>query len=473
MYSNFGRATMEIMRSIERGGYPDPADIRELFEEKNFAIPTFAQNLWDSLTTAYPCALQMKMVRSFLNAGYEAAAQYLPENRQQAWLDHCSKGNVSEPDDAQALVREFLGSVCISNPICRPCSCKKRLIDFYERFENSRESAKRLINCWLTGTIVPNKKETFIRLGYALSLRAYPIGYEPDAQERKGEINRFLCFMCGQNPLHLSEPSEAVHWFCLKDPGDLSPFENYVRAMDMIDNISSNDSGCDMTGVFTMKVGESLERVKTEDELVAMISSGGLFIHDSYYTAKRHFRRFLEDYEIVLDNCGLLDEQVRRGRMPTKEQSLRLIKLIELFSKGASVNAGELSDYLSRYSISDVLYASGRLKDVLNGTAQTDRTLLMLTVMAMNYGIRYDSALSMVSETDELTDQRSFNDFCNTLSDILKRCSMAPLYPRRRLDFMVLYAYYLMSRRPKGTMCQSLSWYFASAIKESMNKTDG
>lgn len=472
MYSNFGRATMEIMRSIESGGYPDPADIGELFDKKDFALPTFAQNLWQSLAAAYPCALQIKMTRSLIDEGYQAAAAYLPENRRQAWYDYYGESNASEPDDVQTLVRGFLGSVCISSPICRPCSCKKRLIDFYERFENSRESAKRLINCWLTGTIIPNKKETFIRLGYALSLRAYPIGYEPDAQERKREINRFLCFMCGQNPLHLSDPSEAVHWFCLKDPGELSPFENYVRAMDIIESISQNDRVYDRTGVFTMRAGESLERVKTEDELIAMISSGGLFIHDSYYTAKRHFRRFLEDYEIVLDNCGLLDEQVRRVRMPTKEQSLRLLKLIDLFSKGAAVDTDELSDYLSRYSLSDVLYASGRLKDVLNGTAQTDRTLLMLTVMAMNYGIRYDTALSMVSETDELTDQGSFDDFCNMLSDILKRCSMAPLYPRRRLDFMVLYAYYLMSRRPKGTMCQSLSWYFASAIRESVNKTD-
>jgi len=122
-------------------------------------------------------------------------------------------------------------------------------------------------------------------------------------------------------------------------------------------------------------------------------------------------------------------------------------------------------EQLEKYTLGDILHASDRLDAIINGDALPERSLLLLTMLAQNCAQCYDSQSNTLDESDDFTDMLSFDEYFRSLSDALRAAAMAPLYPRRRLDFVVLYSYHLIKKDiARGNIPDALSGYMVKAL---------
>lgn len=452
------KSTIQIIQNLSSGEYTDPFAVRALISKDGMRPDSFAERFWQMLHLAGQCPVAERLCT-------EGAAAVLPEQWREQW-EEISNASEGAPDRLAAV--DFLRRICINKPLCRPCRCKERVIsllaDTMGGDTKARNSAKRNVSNWLTD-MQPLERSTYIKLCYALGLRTLD---ERGEAEKAKDANRFLSLCCAQNPLHLSDAEESIHYFCLRYPfgkelsaqEDYSGIDNYNYALSLIERINTDGRTADDTWMFTVEAGQMIDRLRTEDEILAYVRACRNHESDEYYTAKRVLLDFTEAYEDVLSASE------NNARMPagiTKDESRRAVAAFERLDCDISA-LREISGYTER--LGDVLYASGAVKEIAAGERPMSRTVLLLCLLAQNCGAVFSPEEMDMVQTEDFTDIRSFNEFFRMLNATLEDCSMAAMNPRRRLDFLVLYSYFLFSRDAMlGEIPDAFSAYMAKAIE--------
>ena len=481
----YNTQTLKLLDDLRQGEYDDPFALRKYLENSDRVLTSFSQELWATALMRYPCANFAKLcadcdaaLTSGRDAG-QAAAKRFEGKKQEDWLRFYSRRPIQTRADIVPVVSAYLRETCLSSPLCRPCDCKKRLVDFFTETSGGMnyESAKRNVNNWLSGASKPADRRTYIALCYALGLRILPGTAAPISADR------FLSFVCDQNPLHVRDAEEAVHYFCLRRPMGqaLSPGDdydtagNYRYAADLLDRIKEAGQGGSSVGSerYTIQSRQYLDGVEKEEELVAHLSRAPKEEH-RYHTASIILKRFCREYEEYLENetqFADLDlgeayrEEWSKKKPLTKQAAADMIHLlIEL--EPEQLKAAGAGEFARQHSLSDALYRSEIVGQMAGGELPMERAVVVLTALTLNYGIIYDAGRKRMRQTKELSNIPTFNHFCRTLSDMLEHCTMAPLYPKRRLDFLVLYAYLRMTKDVnKHQTVGALSDYLAMAVQ--------
>jgi len=458
---NNSRNTIQIMQRLSGGEYSDPFEVRSIISKNTMRPDSFALRFWRVLHIASECPVAAR----FAAEGAQGVTQLIPAAKQAEWAALNSR---DEPMDQLALV-DFLHGICVGKPLCRPCRCKDRVISFLAQCmggdEKAHNAAKRNVSNWLTDKL-PLDRETYIRLCYALGLRT--LG-ERDGVEKAKDANRFLSLHCTQNPLHLSNAEEAVHYYCLRYPfgreldaaADYSGADNYRYALSLIGRIGTVPLKTDDSWMFTAEAGRTIDRLRTEEDILSYAQSCRTHQSDEYYTAKCVLRDFIAAYEDELAISGRM--RIRMSAGISKEEARQVMAAFELLESDISA-LGVISGYAER--LGDVLYASGIAGEIVDGQRPMSRTVLLLCLLAQNCGAVFSAEQVDIVQTEDFTDARSFNDFFRLLNVTLEDCSMAPTNPRRRLDFLILYTYYLFSRDAlMGGMPDAFSVYMGRAAE--------
>jgi len=474
------KSTIQIIQTLSSGEYSDPFAVRALISKDGMRPDSFAERFWQMLHLAGQCPVTER----FCTEGAQGMSAALPESWKGQWEEmNCAAEKVSEKPDAVG----FLRGICINKPLCRPCRCKERVIGFLADTlggdPKARNSAKRNVSNWLTDK-QPLERETYIKLCYALGLRA--LGESGDVEKAK-DANRFLSLCCAQNPLHLSDAEESIHYFCLRYPfgkelsaqEDYSGIDNYNYALSLIERIDAEGITADDSWMFTVEAGQMIDRLRTEEEILAYARACRSHDSDEYYTAKRVLLDFIEAYEdILLMDSEKDDDKKKKDQVKDANKSRRMLagipkeearRVVAAFERlDCDISAlGEISGYTER--LGDVLYASGSLKEIADGERPMSRTVLLLCLLAQNCGAVFSQEQMDMVQTDDFTDVRSFNEFFRMLNAALEDCSMSTLNPRRRLDFLVLYSYFLFSRDAMmDGIPNAFSAYMAKAVERIM-----
>ena len=457
-----GKSTIQIMQELSGGEYTDPFQVRSLITRDTMRPDSFAERLWRMLHMATVCPV----VEKFCRDGAAAMTAALPEEWREEWQKSFAGG---EGQAGQLTAVDFLRRVCVNKPLCRPCRCKDRVISFLAGVQGgdtkARNAAKRNVSNWLTDRL-PLDRDTYIKLCYALGLRA--LG-ESGEKEKAKDANRFLSLHCTQNPLHLSDAAEAVHYYCLRRPlgrelpteEDYDGMENYDYALSLIRRIGTAEQSIDDTWMFTAETGRTIDHLRTEEEILAYAQACVSHRGDEYFTARCVLKDFIVTYEEELKLSGRTGVRMLAG--VTKEESRRVVAAFERLDCDISV-LEEISHYSER--LGDVLYASGVAAEIADGQRPMSRTVLLLCLLAQNCGAVFSPEQTDMVQTDDFSDARSFNEFFRLVNATLEDCSMAALNPRRRLDFLILYSYFLFSRDAlMGEIPNAFSAYLTQAIR--------
>lgn len=456
------KSTIQIMRELSGGEYSDPFLVRAAISRDGMRPDSFAVRFWRALHMSGACPL----TETFRTQGAEGVAAALPKGWSEDWENRCKENGVQP---TQLTLVDYLYGICVKKPLCRPCRCKDRVISFLAQTlggdEKARNAAKRNVSNWLTDKL-PLDRETYIKLCYALGLRALGEGTE---EEKARSADRFLSLCCAQNPLHLSDAEEAVHHYCLRYPlgqelpaeEDYSGTDNYSYALSLIERIGTAEFTADDSWMFTAEAGAAVDRLRSEEDILAYAQSCRSHQSDEYYTAKCVLGDFMTAYEDELAISGEKSKRMRAG--VTKEEARRTIAAFEQLDCDTSA-LEDISRYAGR--LADVLYASAAAEEIVSGRRPMSRTVLLLCLLAQNCGAVFSSEQMDMVQTDDFTDVRSFNEFFRMLNATLNDCSMAPMNPHRRLDFLILYSYFLFSRGAMmGEMPDAFSVYMARAVE--------
>ena len=480
----YNTQTLKLLDDLRQGEYDDPFALRKYLENSDRVLTSFSQELWATALMRYPCANFAKLCEicsaaldSAQDAGQAAAKQFEGKKRED-WLRFYSRRPIQTRADIVPVVSAYLRETCLSSPICRPCDCKKRLVDFFTETSGgmSYESVKRNVNNWLSGASKPADRRTYIALCYALGLRILPGTSAPISADR------FLSFVCDQNPLHVRDAEEAVHYFCLRRPmgrelpvgSEYDTVGNFRYAVSLLDRIEAGQTERPAeTERYTIQSRQYLDGVEKEEELVAHLSGAPKEEH-RYHTASIILKRFCREYEEYLENETQFSdwdlgeayrEERSKKKPPTKQAAIDMIHLLTELEPERLKAAGA-KEFAKQYSLSDALYRSEIVEQMAAGELPMERAVVLLTALTLNYGIIYDAGRKRMRQTRELSNIPTFNHFCRTLSDMLEHCTMAPLYPKRRLDFLVLYAYLRMTKDVnKHQTVGALSDYLAMAVQ--------
>jgi len=447
--------TMEIRRSLELGEFNDPVQVRRLLKSGKFRIQEFKEALWEAILSAFPCPKEAEIPGNLTAA------------KQKVWRDMCSV-------TPELSVHEHILDKCRCSNLCMQCECKKRIIDFFgEIGTGSDDTIRHRLASWLSGRVKNLDRTTCIQLCFAMNMRVHPAGVQLSDAEKQSDANRFLTLACRQPPLYTMKPEEAVYYFCLANPGERSNSENWKYACALRDRVSAMEAVEADEEMHTMYAVSVIESIRTEEELISFIRQSSVTEHELYATAKENCRLLFEQFDISDDVSNAIGEahaggRLRKKRNVLKKEAIRILDALSAYDECGNIDA-EIIDMLDRYEFGDILYCSDRLEAFLHDGDIPDRTLLLLTVLAQNCGMKYDTETNTLEESDDLTDLPSFGEYFASLSALMNNMCMAPLYPRRRMDFIVLYAYHMlqkdvMSERETG----ALSSYITGALKLTM-----
>ncbi len=453
--------TMQIKHSLEQGEYDDPSKVRALLKSGKFDLLEFKDALWEAVLTAFPCPKERGIPETLTAAKKNIWKQYAEEN----------------PEASQ---HDFVAEKCKTSNLCKQCESKKKLITFFEEISgDSADTIRHRLTSWLSGKVKKLDRLTYIQLCFAFNMKIYPTTRMLTEEEKAEDANRFLTLACKQPPLYTVKPEEAVYYFCLANPQGRNNSENWKYACELVKKLESMDcSEKSEDDVYTMHTSMMIEGIHTEKELLDFVSKSRLDEHELYATAKANceflFSQFedsaaeKESSEILARGMqGDVDEDGKRSKIRSVRKSIacELLDKLEEFDD-TGVISEETIELLREYTLGEILHASDRLDEIINGEALPDRNILLLTVLAQNCGMSYDADSNTLDESEELTDMPSFDDYFRGLSALLRTMGMAPLYPRWRMDFVVLYAYHLIKKDViRGREPDALSEYMISALK--------
>jgi len=449
---------MEIRRALEQGEYNDPVQVRRLLKSSRFAKQEFKDALWEAILEAYPCPMESDMPGNLTSAKKKVWEQMVLDAPELSAHEH--------------IVRK-----CRNSNLCMQCACKKKIIDFFVSIESgSADTIRHRLTSWLSGKVHKLDRLTCIQLCFAMNMRVYPLSQVPSDEEKKRDARRFLTLRCKQPPLYTIRTDEAVYYYCLANPEGRSNTENWKYACDLIDkakHASYEESDDDM---YTMFAVTAMEDIRSEGELLRFLSNIRLSEHEQYATAKENCRLLFEQFDLSEAVARSVDEKFGnrdrsgKSRMLLKKDAIRILDALVRFDDTGELDAEVLND-LEKYDFGDILYSSDRLEELLNDDVLPDRTVLLFTVLAQNCGMKYDPETNTLEESDDLTDIPSFNEYYSNLTIILQNMGMAPLYPRWRTDFIVLYAYHLMQKDLLDEKePNSISGYIIKALKLTMEE---
>ncbi len=448
--------TMEIRHALELGEYTDPAQVRKLLKSGKFSGAEFKDALWTAILTAFPCPKEGGLPGSLTAA------------KQKVW------GQLSVEHPAQSE-HEIIESYCRTANLCMQCECKKKVIDFFVGIgSGSADTVRHRLTTWLTGKVSRLERLTYIQLCFALNLRVYPSAKQLTDEEKSRDANRFLALCCKQPPLYTARPEEAVYYFCLANPGQRDNKENWLYAQELIRRSAEYKAEKTEDDLYTMYAASAVESIKEEQQLLSFIAGNHFGEHELYSTAKENCRLLYEQFDIsetVTRSAEYGEKTADSRKKPIrKKDAQRVLDALSAFDDTGELGE-DIIEALERYSFGDILYSSGRLDELLEGESRPDRTLLLLTMLAQNCGMEYDPVSNTLGESDDLTDIPSFNEYFRRLSALLRNMSMAPLYPRWRTDFVVLYAYHLLQKDILGDKeADSMSGYIVKALRLIMEE---
>lgn len=472
LHDVYNTQTIRIMKGLYNHEFDDPIELRAMLEKCE--LFSFAQELWQATLTRYPCELYIGTIDACEELAASEkdlvlAGEVLPANKRNLWKNYTIENKLENNEKIVEYVTTFFRETCRSNPICRPCRCKKKLTDFFERISGDRhDSVKKTINNWISGHSSPNNREGYIQLCYALGLRVVST-----EAVKTLDANRFLSLSCGQNPLYLRSAQEAIHYFCLKRPfGEEMPLdkeydnaENYRYAMSLIDLLNTQSGVGVCSSGYTIQSRLMIDGITSEDELISFVSSHTEDRSERYYSAQKLLKNFLKEYEQLLHDMEK-DEKDKEKKPLTKG---RAIEIVEIFSKVCTDSSSirKLKKVVDEgFSLSDALYRSDIVCEMSCGEQVVSRSILLLTALSLNYGTAFDVHTGRMRATRAFDDIPSFQAFCRTISAVLDSCNMAMFYPRRKIDFLILHSYMSMTRDMNKTgFSDTLSYY----LIESMN----
>jgi len=446
---------MEIRRSLELGEYDDPAEVRRMLRGRNCTPDYFRDALWSAILAAFPCPK-----KSGIPGNLTAAKQKL-------WAQLCA-------DEPELTDHERIFKKCQNSNLCMQCECKKRIIDFFEQIgSGSTDTIRHRLASWLSGRVSRLDRVTYIQLCFAMNMRVHPSDMQLSDEQKLNDVNRFLTLSCKQPPLYTIKADEAVYYYCLANPGDRTNAENWLYACRLIERSSRLDAD-GKEDMFTMHASSMIESVRSEADLFGFISRCCLDDRELYYTAKENCRLLFEQFDIAeqvaqsVDESRRLTGKLKKSRNILKKDALRILNTLSEYDELGKID-DDVVELIEKHEFGDILYSSDQLEGFLDGDVMPDRTILLLTVLAQNCGMRYDPSTNTLEESDDLTDLPSFSEYFGNLATLLRNMCMAPLYPRRRMDFIVLYAYHILQ---KDFMAESeigsLSEYIVRALKITM-----
>lgn len=473
--SLFGTQTLKQLDGLAQGEYDDPFKLLGFLERPEKPLTSFASELWNTALLRYPCELFARLCEE--SAAYFGASEFteatyigLPETRREEFLFYLQTHPIKEAKDIPAAVSDYLFARCLSSPPCRPCQCKRMLVEFFQTMSDDGknfDAAKRIVNYWLSGHR-PTDRKTYIELCYALGLRT------GSKLPPSLSANRFLSFACDQNPLYVRNVEEAVHYFCLHRPlgQDLpidEPYdaaENYRYAESLLTQIKNVTRQGVSKNQYTAQSLLYIDEIKEESDLFSFLSGLPSVENQRYQTATRLLTQFLEEYDddLHIDEWDTLDDDLNESESRMKKKEAH--PLVRAFMNMDVMELKRLIPSTS-FCLSDALYQSGIVRDMVKGKIPVDRSVVLLTALALNYGILYDVDKQKIRQGEDLNELLSFNAFCCELSDVLDSCAMAPLYPRRKLDFLILYSYLKMTKQiHKRSTTDSLTYYLTETIRD-------
>jgi len=208
-------------------------------------------------------------------------------------------------------------------------------------------------------------------------------------------------------------------------------------------------------------------------------------VNDPYHSARLVLRYFNDDYADFVkkefENDENRDKRRKNPPMPfTQKESREILESLTDFDFNA-IREHDVVRILRSNSLGAIIYSTNLLKPIIDGEKQVSRSILLLTVTALNYAL-YPNDLEM-DPVDDLTDSKDFSNFVKLLNTTLQSCSMAPLNPKLPLDFCLIYAYYLMRQDKnivylgaaavdENAMVDSLSVYLSKAIEYIMESVE-
>lgn len=454
--------TMEIKRSLEMGEYNDPAQVRKLLKSGSFTPSEFKDSLWAAILAAFPCPKE------------EGIPNNLTAAKQKVWKQ-------MQEEAPELSDHELIFTKCQTSNLCMQCECKKKLISFFEEIgSGSADTIRHRLTSWLTGKVRNLDRLTYIQLCFGLNMRVNPSSTQLTDEEKMHDANRFLTLCGKQSPLYTMKPEEAVYYYCLANPQERSNVENWKYACELIEKLDSVKAEETEDDMYTMFASSVMEGIHTEAQLFDFIAKNRYFEHEMYATAKENCRLLFEQFKLSADvsmpikKWQELTGHVQKERTITKKDACRVLDALAEFDENGTLDK-DVMGLLEQYEFGDILYSSDKLEELLSDEVSPDRTLLLLTVLAQNCGMRYEAESNTLEESDDLTDTPSFSDYFRSLSALLKNMGMAPLYPRWRMDFIVLYAYHLLQKDVLNEEeADSLSGYIIKALKMVMeeNKND-
>lgn len=437
-----------ISNKLASGDY-SPRAVKELLRSGEFNPVDFGVGLWHTMLEAFPCE--------------KTIPDCITEGKRELWNKHSAAGG--NPDS-------FISDVCRSERVCFSCPVKVSVVSFFTALGHEEKSVQRRLSRWLKDGKRPDNRLTCIMLCFALGLKAHSADVPLTDSEKATDANRFLTLVCNEQPLYLAMREEAIYYFCLANQCGRNPVENWQYACELISRTESIPFSDFESDDMTMAAFQTVEGVHDEEGLMRIISSTRTDKSKMYTTAKENCRLLLIaelDNKTVATQMNVISakkENLGSKGDKARSDAVKIIAALKSFNDNGEIKPDTI-ELMEQYDLSDILTASGKLNDLLyNPGTAPNRMVLLFLLFSLDCGMRYDYDTCSLLESESLTEARTFDEYYNSLSLLLRNMGLAPLYPHRRFDFVILYAYQLFKKDLRqGQIPQLLTYYIVNALK--------
>lgn len=482
--SNYGTETVHLISDVANGRFDSPAKIKQYFRNGRFSFESFGYELWRLLLIGHPCERMKRLMGAASGNINEIKALLLkeiPGFDVSAVDDFFASHPKPSPYRLREFMRDCLIQRCSQKVLCRPCTCKKAIVDFMVSVtEGAREdSVSRTVNNWFSYTNEKLDRSKCIQLCYALGLRCFKQTERASISESMRDLDaeRFLGVICRQDPFHVRKPDEAIFFYCLMRPmGErlppserYDPIKNYAFANELLRKYYSyaayrNAPGDGQSGMvmdYTQVVRNSISETTDISDLLDLLLNLSSMPNVERFAASKYITQFYRDLqvnavELAANTAGL-----------TKDLAMRTIMALKDIDE-QQISSQGIKEAISRYTLSELLYKSGIIISMAEGKIPIERNIMLLCALAMGYGIAYvPGRRTPIRETADFIDSTSFAAFFEKVSATLRMCCFSPLYPKSKFDFMILYSYYLgRNDLRKGKAVDSIATYLTRAVTE-------
>lgn len=482
--ANYGTETVHLISDVASGRFDNPTKVKEYFRNGRFSFESFGYELWRLLLIGHPCERMQRLLGAASGSVSEIKDALLKEipgfdvSAVDGFFDANKKPSLYK---MREFMRDCLIKRCSKKVLCRPCTCKKTLVDFMVSVtEGAREdSISRTVNNWFTYTNEKLDRSKCIQLCYALGLRCFKQGERALMSEgmRNLDAERFLGIICRQDPFHVRKPDEAIFFYCLMRPmGEklplnekYDPIKNYAFANELLRKYYSyaayrnapGDGHSSIPMEYTQVVRNSISESTDVSDLLDLLLNLANMPNVERYAASKYITQFYRDLQVnaveLAANTAAL----------TKDLAMRTVMALKDIDE-QQISSHGIKEAISKYTLSELLYKSGIIVSMAEGRIPIERNIMLLCSLAMGYGIAYaPGRRTPVRETADFIDSITFTAFFEKISATLRTCCFSPLYPRSKFDFMILYSYYLgRTDLRKGRAVDSIATYLTRAVTE-------